>query len=268
MERLRYVARAGGADPAVIVGETVEAIHSLAPGAGELVSVCRNLVDRNITCGPLWWLCAQLLSEPDALGGGWGHDLADEIADDPTPDRVAAALPEDATVMTVGDGALVAPALARRGDLTVVVLERGHSANALVRRLDRYDVESETIPMEASLAALSRVDLVVVEAVACRADAAICAMGAGLAAVAAAATGTPVWLVAGRGRRLPAAFVDVIASRVSCVDRPWDGQFEVVPTDLVVNVAGPLGVSAASPAALAAECSPVPELIPPSPSAV
>ena len=55
----------------IVVADTVEAIRSLSPGPGELVSVCRNLVDRAIRCGPLWWLCAQLLSEPEALATAW-----------------------------------------------------------------------------------------------------------------------------------------------------------------------------------------------------
>jgi hypothetical protein len=260
MERLRYVARAGGGDPAIIVGETVEAIRGLAPGPRELVSVCRNLVDRNITCGPLWWLCARLLSEPSALARGW--DLVDEIAEDPTPDRLVAALPDDATVLTVGNPPLASQALARRGDLTVLAVEAGHAANALIRLLDRNDVESEIVPAEASLAALSRSDLVVLEADACTPDAAICSMGGGLVALAARSTGTPVWLVAGRGRRLPTDFVGAIVRRVSCQDRPWESEYEIVPTDLVDQVIGPDGVAKVSPTALAAECRPVPELGP------
>ena len=135
MERLRYVARSGGGDPAMVIADTVEAIRSLAPGPGELVSLCRNLVDRAITCGPLWWLCARLLSEPDALRTAW--DLADEIAEDPTVDHLAATIPEDAVVLTVGYPALAARALARRGDITVLAVDAGHAANALVRLLDR-----------------------------------------------------------------------------------------------------------------------------------
>jgi len=261
MERLRYVARAGGGDPAVIVAETVEAVRGLAPGPRELVSVCRNLVDRNVTCGPLWWLCARLLSEPEALARG--DDLADEIADDPTSDRLAATLADDANVVTIGLPAIAARALARRGDIRVLAVEAGHATNALIRLLDRFDVRSEIVAAEATLVAVARTDVVVIEADACTADVAVCAMGSGLAAVAAADAGVPVWMVAGRGRRLPAPFVEAIGRRVSCNDRPWEAQFELVATARVDMVAGPSGVTRLSTAALAAECAPVPELIPP-----
>lgn len=261
MERLRYVARAGGGDPAVIVAETVEAIRGLAPGPRQLVSVCRNLVDRNITCGPLWWLCARLLSEPDALARGC--DLAGEIADDPTSDRLAVALPEEATVMSIGFPPIAARALARRGDITVLAVEAGYTTSALIRLLDRFDVRSESVAAEATLAAVTRADVVVIEAEACTAGTAICAMGAGLASVAATNAATPVWMVAGRGRRLPVAFVQAIARRVTCGDRPWEAQFELVATELVTRVAGPGGVAMTSTSTLAAECPPVPELVPP-----
>jgi hypothetical protein len=261
MERLRYVARSGGGDPATLVADTVEAIRSLAPGPGELVSVCRNLVDRAVTCGPLWWLCAHLLSQPDVLAVAW--DLADEIAEDPTPDRLATAIPEDVTVLTVGYPALAARALARRGDLSVVAVDAGHAASSLVRLLDRSDVSSELVPAEAILLAARHADLVLLETDACASSGAVGAVGSGLAAVAARSCGTPVWLVAGRGRRLPAPFVDAIVLRTTCADEPWSGEFEVVPTDVVSWVAGPDAVIPAGALGFAAECPLVPELIPP-----
>src|SRR5215213_840701 len=115
MERLRYVARSGGGDPSSVVADTVEALRSLSPGPGELVSVCRNLVDRAVSCAPLWWLCSQLLANPEALATAW--DLADVIADDPCADRLADALASDATVVTIGNPPTAAAALCRRGDL-------------------------------------------------------------------------------------------------------------------------------------------------------
>ena len=261
MERLRYVARAGGGDPAVVVSETVEAVRGLAPGPGELVSVCRNLVERNITCGPLWWLCANLLSEPEALARSW--DLADEIAEDPTGDHLVAAVPDDATVLTIGYPVLAARALTRRGDLTVLAVEAGHASNALIRLLDRNDVEAVDVPPEALLAAMSRADVVLLEADACSTSTAVSAIGSGLAAIAAHASATPVWLVAGRGRRLPTPFLDSITRRVSCDDSPWESEFEAVPLTAVAVVAGPNGVVPATTAALGPECPLVPELVTP-----
>ena len=77
MERLRYVARAGAVDPALIVAETVDALVGLRPAASELVPLCRNLVERHLTCAPLWWLCAHLLAKPDAIAHAW--DFAEQL---------------------------------------------------------------------------------------------------------------------------------------------------------------------------------------------
>ena len=87
MERLRHVARSGGIDPAIVVAETVDAVTSLRPTPSELVPLCRNLVERNPTCGPLWWLCAHLLAKPEGLADAW--HLVDEIEGDDTPARLA-----------------------------------------------------------------------------------------------------------------------------------------------------------------------------------
>jgi hypothetical protein len=252
MERLRYVARSGGGDPASVVVDTVEALRSLSPGPGELVSVCRNLVDRAVACGPLWWLCSHLLADPDALATAW--DLVDVIADDPSADVLANALPSDATVVTIGNPPVTAAALCRRGDLAVLAVDAGHATNSLVRRLDRCDVESTVIAPEAMLSAIRRADVVIVEADACSSDLVVATTGSGLAAIAADHVGVPVWLVAGRGRRLPGRYVDAIAAR--CED-----DVESFPVRLVTNVAGPDGVRAHEPGLLASECPLAPELV-------
>lgn len=253
MERLRYVARSGGGDAASVVADTAEALLSLAPGPGELVSVCRNLVDRAMTCGPLWWLCSNLLARPDALAAAWG--LADEIADDPTADRLADALPADGTVVTVGYPPLAAAALCRRGDVAVIAVEAGYATNGLVRLLDRSLVESTVVPAEAMLRALREADVVLLEADACSQAVAVATVGSGLAAVAAAHAGVPVWLVAGRGRRLPTRYVEAIEGR--CAD-----DVESFPVALAAKVAGPDGVLPVSAGALAPECPAAPELVP------
>jgi hypothetical protein len=253
MERLRYVARSGGGDPSSVVVDTIEALRSLSPGPGELVSVCRNLVERAVTCGPLWWLCSHLLANPDSLTSAW--DLADVIADDRTADHVADALPSDATVVTVGNPPNAAAALCRRGDVSVLAVDAGHATNAFVRRLDRSYVESVLVAPEAMLAAIRRADLVLVEADACSSDVVVATTGSGLAAVAASHVEVPVWLVAGRGRRLPGRYVDAIAAR--CED-----DVESFPVRLVTRVAGPDGVRALDPGLLVSECPMAPELIP------
>jgi hypothetical protein len=254
MERLRHVARSGDIDPAVVVAETADALTRLGPAPSELVPLCRNLVERNPTCGPLWWLCAHLLANPDSLGSAW--QLADEVERDATPARLAERLPDGATVMTVGYPAITASALRRCGNVSVLAVLAGDEGVRLVRAMDRAGVEVEPITPESMLTACERADLVLLEADGCSTEDIVASMGSGLAAVAASAAGAPVWLVAGVGRRLPAAFVEAIGCGLGA-------EHETFSTGCVSKVAGPEGVAHMSHAALAPECPAVPELLPP-----
>jgi translation initiation factor 2B subunit (eIF-2B alpha/beta/delta family) len=252
MERLRHVARSGGIDPEVIVVETVDALTRLAPASSELVPLCRNLVERNPTCGPLWWLCAHLLAKPEALSDSWR--LADQVVADATATRLVEALPVGSRVLTVGSPRLVLDALCDRPDLFVSTVDPGDSARHLIRRLDRSGVTAGTVRPEATLVAARCSDVVLVEAEACSTDAVVGSMGSGLAAAAGTAVGVPVWLVAGRGRRLPVPFIDAISVGL-------DAEHEAFSTDLVSIVAGADGVMPRSRQVLAAECPAIPELV-------
>jgi hypothetical protein len=76
----------------------------------------------------------------------------------------------------------------------------------------------------------------------------------------------PVWLVAGRGRRLPAALFTTMLERVADVRVPWEAAAEPMPLALVGTVVGPDGlVDAQLPDVLAAECGMAHELVRPSP---
>jgi hypothetical protein len=121
--------------------------------------------------------------------------------------------------------------------------------------MDRAGVDVEPIAPESTLATCRRADLVLLEAGACSIEDVVASMGSGLTAVAAAASGVPVWLVAGVGRRLPEAFVEAIACSV-------DAQFERFSTGYVNTVVGPQGVLPMSSEAVAPECPAVPELLP------
>jgi hypothetical protein len=253
MERLRHVARSGGADPAVIVAETVDALTSLCPAPSELVPLCRNLVERNPTCGPLWWLCAQLLAKPEDLHAAW--TWAEQVERDGTPARLAERLPDESAVMTVGYSAITARALRSCGNVSVLAVMAGGEGSRLVRAMDRAGVDVEPVVPESMLATMRRADLVVLEADACSTDLVVASIGSALGAVAAAAADVPVWLVAGRGRRLPVSFVEAIG-------RGMDADHETFSTTYVSTVVGPEGVVPMSSDALAAECPATPELLP------
>lgn len=69
MERLRHLARAGGGDPVAVVREAASALRGLGDDPAGLVVACRRLVEKHPTCGPLWWLCAHVVTAAEpALG--------------------------------------------------------------------------------------------------------------------------------------------------------------------------------------------------------
>src|SRR3954451_3140179 len=121
IERLRYVARASGADQRVLVHETATALRGLRLEPSGLVTACRRIVERHPTSGPLWWLCAKTLTAADPLAESWCCVQA--IEEDPTADLLARALPDDATVCLVGSPTQVAHALSRRGDVMVLAAD-------------------------------------------------------------------------------------------------------------------------------------------------
>ena len=269
MERLRHVARAGASGPvdaAIVVAETVEALARLRPEPAELVNVCRQLVQRHPACGPLWWLGAHLLS------GGIERlrDLGSAIDAERTELHLAAALPDGATVVTIGCPDIAARGLARRGDVRVLAVDAGAAATALVRLLDRAEVAVDVVDPAALVPAVRAAELVLVETTACSAAGALTQMGGGVLVAAARAAGTPVWLAAGRGTRLPGGLFEAAVSLGVPCDEPWLGSVELVPFDAFDpardKVAGPEGVVLlGATAAFAAECPFTPELVPTGP---
>ena len=105
-------------------------------------------------------------------------------------------------------------------------------------------------------------DVVIVEAVAVGPDAALCALGSHAAAAVAYCAEIPVWLVAGRGRRLPEQMWAAMVERLDgCDGHPWDRDVELVPLAMVQSVVGPDGFAPAEAAAFAPECPMAHELL-------
>ena len=265
IERLRYVARSSGTDQRVLVHETAEAIRGLGVDAAGLVVACRRIVERHPTSGPLWWLCASLLTAADPFDSA--RAWAREVEADATPDRLVAALADDATVCVVGWPDLVGEAIGRRGDARVLALDVDGHAGSLVRRLQREGIDAEVVEPAGAAAAVVASDLVLIEALACTPTDAIAAAGSRAAASVAYCSEVPVWLVAGRARRLPIPFVDAMIERLDVQRTGWRPDAEVVPVGLFGSIAGPDGVTHVERAAqvLAPECPFAPELLRPSP---
>lgn len=259
IERLRYVARSSGGDQRLLVRETATAIAGLDLDPAGLVVACRRLVERHPSSGPLWWLCANLVTSPDPLREAWG--LANQIDEDPTPGELFDNLPDGATVCIVGWPDLVGDALARRGDIRALVVDSNSEGSSLVRRLQRVDVDAEEISAVGTGAAVEASDLVVVEAVAAGPDGALCSIGSHAAAAVAYCSKVPVWLVAGRGRRLPEPMWQAMQKRLSDCDDGWNMPFERVPLAMITAVLGPDGLVEPDPSSLAPECPMAPELL-------
>jgi hypothetical protein len=262
IEHLRYVARAQGADPTSLVEETAHALGSLRFDPSGLVVACRRIVERHPFTGPLWWLCSSVSTSAEPFDAVW--ELADEIRSDPTGAELAAVLADDAVVVTIGDPDVIGAGLVRRGDIRVVALDAGHTATSFVRRLERHDVDVE--PVDSGVAGLvaRRADVVLVEAMAVDAARAVVPIGSSTIAASAVAWGTPVWLVAGVGRRLPTGYVDAMVSKIDALGDeydPWELDVEVLPTSMFTHVVGPHGMVPMGPPAIVAECPLASELL-------
>ena len=103
-----------------------------------------------------------MLTSSDPLAAG--RAAVDEIEDDRTIDELTAALPDGATVVTIGWPDLIGMAVARRGDVRVLAVDAGHQGSSFVQRLERVEIESELVPTEAAAIAVAAADLVLIEA--------------------------------------------------------------------------------------------------------
>ena len=260
IEHLRYVARAAGADPAVVAAEAAEGLIEMAriQPAG-LLPACRRLIERHITAGPVWWLSARMLRDDDPVRAG--RRSANELQQDPTAQHLADALPDSATAVVVGCPDIVSDGLRWRGDVEVLVVEWGGEGDHLVRRLQDRGGEASLIPESGVGPAAVVADLVLIEALAAGPAGVLAVPGSMAAAAVAARQQVPVWAVTGVGRVLPGPLWDALLARLdeSGIE-PWDRPVEVVPADLIREVIGPEGRLEAVDGLSRATCPPAPEL--------
>jgi len=191
-------------------------------------------------------------------------ELAEQIRTDRTASELAGALPDECDVVTIGDPSVIGSGLARRGDVRVLALDIDHSATSFVRRLERYDVDYEPVDAGAAGAVTRAADVVLIEAMAMDETRIVAPSGSSTISAAASAWDTPVWVVAGVGRRLPTAFIDaMVDQRAALADAQddWTLDVEIVPTRLVSHVVGAGGVMPMGPPAARAECPVAAELL-------
>ena len=258
IERLRYVARASGADQAMLVRETAGALSGLGFDPAGLVTACRRIVDRHLASGPLWWLCARVLTAGDPMTEA--YRAVDAISADPTPDELAEALPDSATVCVLGWPDIVGDVLVRRGDLDVLVVDTLGEGSGLARRLRRSDVDATEVPPSGLGAAAAAAAVVLLEASAIGPTGAVAVAGSRAAAAVGRHAGVPVWLVGGVGRVLPGRMWQALEQRLDEASEPWDADDEIVPIDLVDCIVGPAGPEGTADGIRRTDCPVTPEL--------
>lgn len=252
IERLRYVARAGGLDLAELVQEAALALIGFADDPAALVTACRSLVDRHPAAGPVWWLAARVLTSSDPAAEAW--QVVEEVESDATAAALYRAVPDGARVLAVGWPDTFAMALSRRGDCRLLVVDPTGAAGG-------FDVEE--VPDSGLGAAAASVDLVLVEAQAMGPDGFVAVIGARAGSAVAAAAGRPVWCVAPRGRVLPEGLWRVLAQRLDDNPEPWFEPDELVPLGLVAAVVRDGGVFDPVEAGAEPDCAFAPELVRP-----
>ncbi|HQZ34390.1 MAG TPA: hypothetical protein PK020_08180 [Ilumatobacteraceae bacterium] len=259
IERLRYLARSSGADPRLMVSETASALRGMGVEPAGLVVACRRIVERHPTSGPLWWLCAHMLTATDPYSTA--RLLADEIDGDVTPDVLIDEIPADATVCVVGWPDLAGEAILRRGDIRVFAIDADDQGAAFARRLERSDVEAEVIDPGGLAAAVLAADLVLIEVLAASGSEIIAARGSRAAASVAYCSEVPIWAVSGVGRCLPDAGFLSLVERLGDVRAPWLAEADVVPLALFSHLASAAGVVKLEDASFGAECPLAHELL-------
>lgn len=259
IERLRYVARSGQGDPRMMVHETAAALRGLHLDPGGLVLACRRIVERHPTCGPLWWLSAHLLVAAEPFHAT--RELAEQIVEDPTADRLVDTLPPDATVCVIGWPDVAAEALARRGDVRSLVIDVRGEGEQLVRRLQRHDLDAEVVEPEAIAAAVLASDVVLLEPSAAGADDVLACTGSHAAAAVAFTAGRPTWVVLPRGRCLPPMLWAGLLQRWDSTGPTWSRSVERTPWSLITHVVTERGLVTVEQADRGPCCPDTPELL-------
>ena len=258
IERLRYVARSQGAPAELLVEESAMALGPRRAAPDAMVAACRRITDRQLTCGPLWWLCARILCAPEPMREA--HLAVEELRADPTARLLAGALPDGATVVVVGDPDQAYGALSRRGDVRSLVVDVDGEVYDVVRHLERADAPATPVPSRAVATAVGDADLVLLEALAVGPGAALVPAGSRAAASVARTADVPVWLVAGAGRLLPGRMWDALRDRWSQGVDPLDAAEEVLDLDLVGRLAGVDGPVEVADGLRRTDCPVAPEL--------
>ncbi len=259
IERLRYVARSGGADHGALAEETARALAAFTDDPSGLVTACRRIVDRHPTSGPMWWLASKVLATNDPRAEA--IRCVTILQDDPTAAALAYELPDDVIVTAIGWPEQIGEALVRRGDIRSLIVDSLGEGAGLVRRLEYADSETDEVPPANIGGAVRWSNIVLLEASAVGPDGFVAVAGSHAAAAIAASTDASVWLVVGEGRLLPERLWAGLTDRLDQAGEPWELDEEIVPLSLVDVVVGPKGRETVEAMARRTDTPVVPELL-------
>lgn len=246
IEHLRYLARAGYADAPELVSETASALRHLGADPANLLLTCRRIVEKHPTCGPLWWLCAEMLTalEPrDSL-----RRCVEKVHEDATPSHLsghlAARFPDGGVVVVNGWSWEIAVALVQAFDFEVCVVDGDNGADHMVRVLERNEVVTHLVDPQRAAAAAAESDAVVVSASFAAPDGIWSPIGSAQLASVAYCAGIDVVATTPVGTRLPKVFNEAMVRLVDDDTRgeSWHRDIELVPLGLVTTVIGDGGV--------------------------
>jgi hypothetical protein len=256
-ERLRHVARWSGDDDAALVSEAADCLAGFADDPAGLVVACRRLLVHHPASGPLWWLCARVLTAPDPAQAAW--DAWKRVSEDATPERLAGLLPfpHDDPIAVIGWPDVAGVALAERPDLDVVAVRRRSGDERLGARLTRRDLRVRVVD-EVDVIALEPSHLLL-EALAASPTAAVVPEGTGHLLDALSASGAVAWLVAGVGRVLPERLFASLRRQVEALEDP--PSVDVLEVGRFARIAGPLGLDPPDALARRVDCPVAPELL-------
>jgi hypothetical protein len=259
IERLRFVARATDEGPTLLVREAAGALASFADDPAALVTACRRLVDRQPHAAAIWWLAARVLGSPDPDEEAWV--AAGELDADGTTEELRHLIPNDATVLVLGWPEQITPAIARRGDLTILVADSLEEGSGLVRRLQRSGHEPILVDERGIGAAAAEVDLVLIEAVGFGHSGLVATAGSRAAATVAHHGNVAVWATVGVGRVLPGRLWEAYLRRLDDDGETWERNTEFVPLDVIDQCVTGAGLLVPGEVPKRADCPLPPELL-------
>jgi hypothetical protein len=100
IERLRYLARAGGVEQTLLAVEVADAFSSLWGEPAEFVNACRRIVHQHPYARAVWTLATRVLISSGPLETA--RSFVDPLGEDLTSKQVVSSLPENAILSLIG----------------------------------------------------------------------------------------------------------------------------------------------------------------------